>query len=81
MDGGLALKEELEKVRKRMEEAADCLGLSHPTVYQLSLELDELHNMWEKELLGKRETDLIYQFCSSVNTANERSKHTIMQAI
>lgn len=81
MERGPALQEELEKVRKRMVEAADCLGLNHPMVYQLSLELDKLHNKWEKELFNKKETDRIYQFRSPVNTVNERSKHTMMQAI
>ncbi|MBA4602298.1 Spo0E family sporulation regulatory protein-aspartic acid phosphatase [Thermoactinomyces mirandus] len=81
MNRGPALKERLETVRRRMEEAADCLGLNHPTVYQLSLELDQLHNMWEKEIFNKRETDRICRFRSPVKPVNERSKDTMMQAI
>ncbi|MGA8941357.1 MAG: Spo0E family sporulation regulatory protein-aspartic acid phosphatase [Thermoactinomyces sp.] len=81
MDRSPFLMEELEKVRKRMQEAADCLGLNHPKVYQLSLELDKLHNMWEKELFTKKDSDRIYPFCSPMSTVKERAKHTMMRAI
>ncbi|MBA4542079.1 aspartyl-phosphate phosphatase Spo0E family protein [Thermoactinomyces daqus] len=44
-----SLEDKIEAVRKRMGETALRLGISHPKVYQLSRELDLLHNQWEQE--------------------------------
>lgn len=53
------IEEEIEVVRKKMEESANLLGLGHPEVYQISLVLDELHNLWEKEH-QKQKAEKIY---------------------
>ncbi|MBD1370900.1 aspartyl-phosphate phosphatase Spo0E family protein [Hazenella sp. IB182357] len=47
------LEEQIEGLRMEMEDTAMRLGLGHPKVYQLSLELDRLHNLWEKEKQGQ----------------------------
>lgn len=81
MTGGPALKEKLENARRRMEEAANHLGLNHPAVYELSRELDELHNLWEQEMLHRREGEIIYPLRSPMQRAKKRSKQTMMRAI
>lgn len=43
------LEQRIEVARRKMEDNAMVLGLGHPKVYQLSQELDRLHNQWEKE--------------------------------
>lgn len=40
------LEEQIEATRKKMEDTAKVLGIGHPKVYQLSVELDQLHNEW-----------------------------------
>jgi hypothetical protein len=50
-----SLEEKIEAVRKRMEETALRLGIGHPKVYQLSRELDLLHNQWEQENAKSKE--------------------------
>ncbi|WP_241154349.1 aspartyl-phosphate phosphatase Spo0E family protein [Staphylospora marina] len=42
------LEHRMEMVRRQMEETAGQLGIGHPAVYRLSLELDRLHNEWEQ---------------------------------
>ncbi|MBA4549636.1 aspartyl-phosphate phosphatase Spo0E family protein [Thermoactinomyces intermedius] len=80
MSGGPALKDQLEKARKRMEEAADRFGLNHPAVYELSRELDELHNLWEQEtILHQREDEIIYPL--RMQRTKKRSKQAMMEAI
>ncbi|OYD07193.1 aspartyl-phosphate phosphatase Spo0E family protein [Paludifilum halophilum] len=48
MMGRKQLEREIEKVRKRMEQKAAELGLSHPSVIRISQRLDELHNQWNR---------------------------------
>jgi chromosome segregation ATPase len=49
-----SLEEKIEVLRKKMEETAMQLGISHPKVYQLSRELDHLHNQWEREHANRK---------------------------
>ena len=52
------LEEKIEEIRREMEQVAMNQGITHPEVYQLSLELDQLHNQWQKEYTKKKhETD------------------------
>ncbi|MEK4799691.1 aspartyl-phosphate phosphatase Spo0E family protein [Thermoactinomyces sp. FSL K6-2592] len=82
MSGDPALKDQLEKARKRMEEAADRFGLNHPAVYELSRELDELHNLWEQEtILHQRGEEIIYPLRSPMQRTKKRSKQAMMKAI
>ena len=82
MSGGPALKEKIENARRRMEEAASHLGLNHPEVYELSRELDELHNLWEQEtFLNRREGEIFCPLRSPIQRAKKRSKQTMMKAI
>lgn len=53
------LEEKIEVVRKKMEDTAKVMGMGHPVVYQLSVELDRLHNEWHRICGDKREN--IYQ--------------------
>ncbi|MDQ0416572.1 hypothetical protein J2Z48_000739 [Croceifilum oryzae] len=48
------LEEKIEVVRLQMEETAKIMGIGHPIVYQLSVELDQLHNEWHRMCGGKR---------------------------
>jgi len=77
------LKEKMETTRKRMEEAAMTFGLNHPEVYELSLELDRLHNQWEKAcLLRKHEAERVYAIRTPIQQIKE-SPHArnVVQAI
>lgn len=46
--GAWDLEERIENVRIKMVESALLLGIGHPVVYELSVELDKLHNEWQK---------------------------------
>jgi hypothetical protein len=46
--GAWDLEERIEKLRIKMVESALLLGIGHPAVYKLSVELDNLHNEWQK---------------------------------
>ncbi|MBA4493745.1 aspartyl-phosphate phosphatase Spo0E family protein [Paenactinomyces guangxiensis] len=67
------LKEKMEAVRRKMEEAAKVLGLGHPKVYQLSRELDQLHNQWEKEC-ARRKSEKIYRIHPHASQTKERAQ-------
>ncbi|KPC69323.1 MULTISPECIES: aspartyl-phosphate phosphatase Spo0E family protein [Laceyella] len=69
-----SLAERMECVRKRMEKAALDLGLGHPQVYQLSQELDHLHNMWEKSCSGRKREN-VYHIRSSMVQSKEANEH------
>jgi hypothetical protein len=43
------LEEQIEAIRREMEQVAIHQGITHPQVYQLSLQLDKLHNQWQKQ--------------------------------
>lgn len=43
------LEKRMEELRKKMVELALKLGIGHPDVYELSVELDKLHNEWQKD--------------------------------
>ena len=62
------LEKRIEVVRKQMEEAALLFGIDHPTVYQLSIELDELHNEWQRQAKEQKEIHIrpIYRKSQSV---------------
>jgi predicted nucleic acid-binding Zn-ribbon protein len=55
-----SLEEEIEYTRKEMEKAAMELGLSHPHVIEISQELDELHNQWNRLNEEVKESSEIY---------------------
>lgn len=46
--GAWDLEERIEKLRVKMVESALLLGIGHPAVYELSVELDNLHNEWQR---------------------------------
>jgi hypothetical protein len=46
--GAWDLEERIETLRAKMVESALLLGIGHPAVYELSVELDNLHNEWQK---------------------------------
>jgi hypothetical protein len=46
--GAWDLEERIESLRVKMVESALLLGIGHPAVYELSVELDNLHNEWQK---------------------------------
>lgn len=48
------LEEKIEEIRREMEQVAMNQGITHPEVYQLSLQLDQLHNQWQKEYTKKK---------------------------
>ena len=48
------LEEKIEAIRKEMEKVAMDQGITHPQVYELSLQLDQLHNQWQKEHMKKK---------------------------
>jgi hypothetical protein len=66
-----ALEEKMEAIRKEMEEAAKMWGLGHPEVYELSQELDALHNLWEKECV-KKKVEKIYHIRPNASKVRER---------
>lgn len=68
------LAERMESVRRRMEKAALDLGLGHPQVYQLSQELDDLHNMWE-QVCSVRRRENVYHIRSNMVPAKEVNEH------
>lgn len=77
------LKEKMESTRKKMEEAAMTFGLNHPKVYELSLELDYLHNQWERAcLLNKKESERLYTLRTPIQQIKESPQpQNVMQAI
>lgn len=42
------LEEEMERLRRMMQQQGDELGLNHPVVIRISQQLDELHNQWNR---------------------------------
>jgi Spo0E like sporulation regulatory protein len=42
------LEEEMERLRRVMHQQAAELGLNHPAVIELSQQLDEFHNQWNR---------------------------------
>lgn len=54
------LEEKIEAIRKEMEQVAMDQGITHPKVYQLSLQLDQLHNQWQKEHTKKKREKQYY---------------------
>lgn len=42
------LEEEMERLRRMMQQQAVELGLNHPDVIRISQQLDELHNQWNR---------------------------------
>jgi hypothetical protein len=46
--GAWKLEERIEQLRIEMVESALLLGIGHPAVYELSVELDKLHNEWQR---------------------------------
>jgi uncharacterized sporulation protein YeaH/YhbH (DUF444 family) len=76
------MEERMEALRKKMEEAAQVWGLGHPKVYQLSRELDRLHNQWEREWGKKRkENDKIYRLHSRISNVKETEPRRMIRAI
>lgn len=66
------LEQRIEVARKKMEDSAIVLGLGHPKVYQLSQELDRLHNQWEKEYgFEHKQTEQFYRYESKPIHVNE----------
>lgn len=62
----------MEVLRRKMEVTALDLGLGHPNVYELSQELDELHNQWQKECADESKTvEKIYRIRSHSATIRE----------
>ena len=53
-EASVPLNEKIEAIRRRLESRAMDIGLDHPEVYQLSCELDQLHNLWERERVQER---------------------------
>ncbi|MFC7439710.1 Spo0E family sporulation regulatory protein-aspartic acid phosphatase [Laceyella putida] len=74
------LAERMECVRRRMEKAALDLGLGHPQVYQLSQEMDRLHNMWEQACSGRKRENVYHIRSNMVPTkeANEHKRYKVM---
>lgn len=66
------LEERMEAVRKKMENTAMVLGIGHPKVYQLSRELDQLHNQWEQEK-AKSKQEKVYHLHSNHSKTKENS--------
>jgi hypothetical protein len=66
-----ALEEKMEAIRKEMEDVARMWGLGHPEVYELSQELDVLHNLWEKEC-AKKKAEKIYHIHPNASKVRER---------
>ncbi len=56
------IEEQMEKLRAKMVESALKLGIGHPYVYELSVELDKVHNEWLK---GWKQTKLKQMYMSS----------------
>jgi Spo0E like sporulation regulatory protein len=76
------MEEKMEALRKKMEEAALLWGLGHPKVYQLSRELDWLHNQWEREWGKKRqENDKIYHLQSLILHVKETEPCRMVRVI
>lgn len=71
------LEEQMETVRRKMEEMALTLGLNHPKVYQLSQELDQLHNQWELERRNERR----YRLHLHTSQTNEHTDEKIYRII
>lgn len=65
------LEQRIELARKKMEDNAMILGLGHPKVYQLSQELDRLHNQWEKEYGFEHRQSERYHYDSKLIHVNE----------
>lgn len=66
------LEQRIELARKKMEDSAMILGLGHPKVYQLSQELDRLHNQWEKEYgFEHRQSEQSYRYEGNLIHVNE----------
>ncbi|MCS1351766.1 aspartyl-phosphate phosphatase Spo0E family protein [Mechercharimyces sp. CAU 1602] len=63
-----ALEMLIEEIRRQMVEAGDKLGFHHPTVYQLSCRLDELHNQLIR--LEREKGYLIRRFDSRIREAH-----------
>lgn len=49
------LEEKIEAIRREMEKVAMEQGITHPQVYELSLQLDQLHNQWQREHMKKKD--------------------------
>lgn len=64
------LEEKIEATRKKMEDTAKVLGIGHPKVYQLSVELDELHNEWHQR---HNRNSSFYTYHKSIVHAKEES--------
>lgn len=58
-----------------MEDKGVTLGLGHPEVYRLSWELDQLHNLWEKE---RAKRDKKYIVSSDVIVDRSHSSYKIV---
>lgn len=65
------LEEKIEAARKKMEDTALALGMGHPKVYQLSVELDRLHNEWHQ--IAKQNSSNYFPFHSKTTHAKEHS--------
>lgn len=66
------LEQRIELARKKMEDSAMILGLGHPKVYQISQELDRLHNQWEKEYgFEHRQSEQRYRYEANLMNVNE----------
>lgn len=66
------LEEEIEAVRKKMEDTAQHLGLGHPKVYQLSVELDRLHNEWQKQHSMQKKEKTRYPLSKKTNNIERK---------
>lgn len=75
------LKDKMESTRRKMVETAMTFGLNHPKVYELSLELDSLHNQWEKARLLHKDNSNLYSIRSSIEINESPQTQKVMQAI
>lgn len=72
------LEEKIEAIRKEMERVAMDQGITHPEVYQLSLQLDQLHNEWQKEYM-KKKCEKKYSLKQRAFQVKEKSMVTLYQ--
>ncbi len=70
------LEEAIEALRRKMEMTALDLGIGHPSVYQLSLELDQLHNEWMKKSTNVVEN--VYLIRPQTSTIREMPIRTVV---
>jgi hypothetical protein len=68
--GAWDLEVRIEKLREKMIESALRLGIGHPCVYELSVELDKLHNEWQKSC-QQAKFDRIYVYPKQIKQAKE----------